>query len=255
MDINAFLDGFALVVEPKNLLYCLIGVLIGMVIGAARAQACRHHRDPAADHLHHQSAVGDHHARGHLLRRPVRRHHHVGAAAATRRGIVGRDGVRRIRARQKGKAGTALGIAAIGSFVGATISIIGLSLLAPVIAKVALDFGPPEYAALALFGVLLVATIGSGNMLKSLIAAAIGLLLATVGRDNFSGASRFTFESLQLADGIDFVVVAMGLFGVGRSSTTSNSDTASRMCLPRWAMRGRHAKTCASLRGRSGGDR
>jgi putative tricarboxylic transport membrane protein len=63
--------------------------------------------------------------------------------------------------------------------------------------------------------VLLVATIGSGNKLKATIAGAVGLLLATVGRDNFSGASRFTFDSLQLADGIDFVVVAMGLFGVG----------------------------------------
>ena len=98
---------------------------------------------------------------------------------------------------------------------GATISIIGLSLLAPVVAGFALNFGPPEYAALALFGVFLVAAIGSGNILKSLIAAGVGLLLATVGRDSFSGASRFTFDSLQLADGIDFVVVAMGLFGVG----------------------------------------
>ena len=79
----------------------------------------------------------------------------------------------------------------------------------------ALDFGPPEYAALALLGVLLVATIGSGNKLKAMIAGLLGLLLATVGRDTFSGASRFTFDSLQLADGIDFVVVAMGLFGVG----------------------------------------
>src|SRR4029450_2544722 len=114
-----------------------------------------------------------------------------------------------------GRAGAALGAPPIGSFVGATISIVGLTLLAPVVADVALDFGPPEYAALALLGVLLIATIGNGNMLKSLIAAAIGLLLATVGRDSFSGASRFTFESLQLADGIDFVVVAMGLFGVG----------------------------------------
>ncbi|MDZ7883945.1 MAG: tripartite tricarboxylate transporter permease [Mycobacterium sp.] len=82
-------------------------------------------------------------------------------------------------------------------------------------AEIALDFGPPECAALALLGVLLVATIGSGNKLKALIAGAVGLLLATVGRDSFSGASRFTFDSLQLADGIDFVVVAMGLFGVG----------------------------------------
>ena len=85
MDFNAFLDGFALVVEPKNLLYCLVGVLIGMVIGVLPGLG------PAAtiaillpDHLHHRPGVGDHHARRHLLRRPVRRHHHLGAAAPAR---------------------------------------------------------------------------------------------------------------------------------------------------------------------------
>lgn len=216
MDINAFLDGFALVVEPKNLLYCLIGVLIGMVIGVLPGLG------PAATiaillpityTINPLSAIimlaGIYYGAQYggtitsvLLRLP-------GEASSV---VTVFDG---FALAKQGRAGTALGIAAIGSFVGATISIIGLSLLAPVIADVALDFGPPEYAALALFGVLLVATIGSGNMVKSLIAAAIGLLLATVGRDNFSGASRFTFESLQLADGIDFVVVAMGLFGVG----------------------------------------
>jgi putative tricarboxylic transport membrane protein len=216
MDLNAFLDGFALVVEPKNLLYCLIGVLIGMVIGVLPGLG------PAATiaillpitySINPVSAIimlaGIYYGAQYggtitsvLLRLP-------GEASSV---VTVFDG---FALAKQGKAGTALGIAAIGSFVGATISIIGLTLLAPVVADIALDFGPPEYAALALLGVLLVATIGNGNMLKSLIAAAIGLLLATVGRDNFSGASRFTFESLQLADGIDFVVVAMGLFGVG----------------------------------------
>jgi putative tricarboxylic transport membrane protein len=216
MDLNAFLDGFALVVEPKNLLYCLIGVLIGMVIGVLPGLG------PAATiaillpitySINPVSAIimlaGIYYGAQYggtitsvLLRLP-------GEASSV---VTVFDG---FALAKQGRAGTALGIAAIGSFVGATISIIGLTLLAPVVADIALDFGPPEYAALALLGVLLVATIGNGNMLKSLIAAAIGLLLATVGRDNFSGASRFTFESLQLADGIDFVVVAMGLFGVG----------------------------------------
>jgi putative tricarboxylic transport membrane protein len=216
MDLNAFLDGFALVVEPKNMLYCLIGVLIGMVIGVLPGLG------PAATiaillpitySINPVSAIimlaGIYYGAQYggtitsvLLRLP-------GEASSV---VTVFDG---FALAKQGKAGTALGIAAIGSFVGATISIIGLTLLAPVVADVALDFGPPEYAALALLGVLLVATIGNGNMVKSLIAAAIGLLLATVGRDSFSGASRFTFDSLQLADGIDFVVVAMGLFGVG----------------------------------------
>src|SRR3954447_13571664 len=216
MDLNAFLDGFALVVEPKNLFYCLIGVLIGMVIGVlpglgpaatiAILLPITYTIDPVSAII---MLAGIYYGAQYggtitsvLLRLP-------GEASSV---VTGFDG---FALAKQGKAGTALGIAAIGSFVGATISIIGLTLLAPVVADIALDFGPPEYAALALLGVLLVATIGSGNKLKALIAGAVGLLLATVGRDSFSGASRFTFENLSLADGIDFVVVAMGLFGVG----------------------------------------
>jgi putative tricarboxylic transport membrane protein len=216
MDINGFLNGFAVVVEPHNLLYCLIGVLIGMVIGVlpglgpaatiAILLPITYTIDPVSAII---MLAGIYYGAQYggtitsvLLRLP-------GEASSV---VTVFDG---FALAKQGKAGTALGIAAIGSFVGATISIIGLTLLAPVVASIALDFGPPEYAALALLGVLLVATIGSGNKLKALIAGAVGLLLATVGRDSFTGASRFTFDSLQLADGIDFVVVAMGLFGVG----------------------------------------
>jgi putative tricarboxylic transport membrane protein len=216
VDINAFLEGFAVVVEPKNMLYCLVGVLIGMVIGVlpglgpaatiAILLPITYGIDPVSAII---MLAGIYYGAQYggtitsvLLRLP-------GEASSV---VTVFDG---FALAKQGRAGTALGIAAIGSFVGATISIIGLTLLAPVVAGIALDFGPPEYAALALLGVLLVATIGSGNKQKALIAGAVGLLLATVGRDNFSGASRFTFESLQLADGIDFVVVAMGLFGVG----------------------------------------
>ena len=216
MDFSAFLAGFALVAEPQNLLYCLMGVLIGMIIGVlpglgpaatiAILLPITYTIDPVAAII---MLAGIYYGAQYggtitsvLLRLP-------GEASSV---VTVFDG---FALAKQGKAGTALGIAAIGSFVGATISIIGLTLLAPVVAEIALDFGPPEYAALALLGVLLVATIGSGNRLKALIAGAVGLLLATVGRDSYSGASRFTFDSLQLADGIDFVVVAMGLFGVG----------------------------------------
>jgi putative tricarboxylic transport membrane protein len=216
MDLNAFLDGFQLVTQPGNLAFCLIGVMVGMLIGVLPGLG------PAATiaillpityNVEPVSAIimlaGIYYGAQYggtitsvLLRLP-------GEASTV---VTVFDG---FALAKQGKAGTALGIAAIGSFVGATVSIVGLTLLAPAVASFALDFGPPEYAALALLGVLLVATIGSGNRLKALIAAAVGLLLATVGRDSFSGAGRFTFDSLQLADGIDFVVVAMGLFGVG----------------------------------------
>ncbi|MGH6770611.1 MAG: tripartite tricarboxylate transporter permease, partial [Xanthobacteraceae bacterium] len=116
---------------------------------------------------------------------------------------------------RQGRAGPALAIAAIGSFIGGTISILGLSFVAPVVAGFALDFGPPEYAALALLGILLVSTLGTGSTVKCLVAACVGLLFATVGQDNFVSGERFTFGSLALVDGIDFVPLAMGLFGLG----------------------------------------
>jgi putative tricarboxylic transport membrane protein len=216
MDVNAFLDGFALVTEPRNLLYCLIGVLIGMLIGVlpglgpaatiAILLPITYTIDPVSAII---MLAGIYYGAQYggtitsvLLRLP-------GEASSV---VTVFDG---FALAKQGKAGTALGIAAIGSFVGATVAIVGLTLLAPLVAGWALDFGPPEYAALALLGVLLVATIGSGNQVKAMIAASLGLLLATVGRDSFSGADRFTFGILQLNEGIDFVIVAMGLFGVG----------------------------------------
>src|SRR5688572_3781982 len=214
--MDAFLDGFAVVSQPENLLYCLIGVLIGMLIGVLPGlgpAATMAILLPIVYTVDPVSAVimlaGIYYGAQYggtitsvLLQLP-------GEASSV---VTVFDG---FALAKQGKAGTALGIAAIGSFVGATISIVGLTLLAPLVASWALDFGPPEYAALALLGVLLVATIGSGHTVKALIAAAIGLLFATVGRDSFTNASRFTFDSLELADGLDFVVVAMGLFGVG----------------------------------------
>jgi putative tricarboxylic transport membrane protein len=216
MDVNAFLDGFAVAVQPANLFYVLLGVLIGMLIGVLPGlgpAATIAILLPVAYNVPDVSAIimlaGIYYGAQYggtitsvLLRLP-------GEASSV---VTVFDG---FALAKQGKAGTALGIAAIGSFVGATVAIVGMTFLAPVVAGFALDFGPPEYAALALLGVLLVATVGNGNMIKALVAAALGLLLATVGRDGFTGASRFTFDSLQLSDGIDFVVVAMGLFGVG----------------------------------------
>src|SRR3954447_6574316 len=216
VDLSPVLDGFTVVLEPTNLLYCLIGVVIGMLVGVLPGLG------PAATiaillpitiGIEPVTAIimlaGIFYGAQYggtitsvLLRLP-------GEASSV---VTVFDG--HALARQ-GRAGTALGIAAIGSFVGGTVSIIALSFLAPVVASFALDFGPPEYTALALLGILLVSTVSSGHRLKALIAACVGLLLATVGRDSFTGAARFTFENLSLADGIDFVPIAMGLFGLG----------------------------------------
>jgi putative tricarboxylic transport membrane protein len=216
VDFAPILDGFSVVLEPTNLLYCLLGVVIGMLVGVLPGLG------PAATiaillpitigiepvtsiimlaGIFYGAQYGGT-ITSVLLKLP-------GEASSV---VTVFDG--HALARQ-GKAGTALGIAAIGSFVGGTVSIIALTFLAPLVAGFALDFGPPEYTALALLGILLVSTVSSGNKLKALIAAVIGLLLATVGRDAFTGGERFTFGDLNLADGLDFVPIAMGLFGLG----------------------------------------
>ncbi|MEU1683730.1 tripartite tricarboxylate transporter permease [Micromonospora sp. NPDC005707] len=216
MDFAPVLDGFGVVLEPTNLLYCLIGVVIGMLVGVLPGlgpAATIAILLPVTFGIEPVTAIimlaGIFYGAQYggtitsvLLRLP-------GEASSV---VTVFDG--HALARQ-GRAGTALGVAAVGSFIGGTVSIIALTLVAPVVAGFALDFGPPEYTALALLGILLVATVSSGGRLKAVIAACVGLLLATVGRDSFTGAERFTFESLSLADGLDFVPIAMGLFGLG----------------------------------------
>ncbi|MEV6033258.1 tripartite tricarboxylate transporter permease [Nonomuraea sp. NPDC052116] len=215
MDISPILNGFGVVMEPTNLLYCLIGVIIGMLIGVLPGLgpgATIAILLPITYGIGPVSAIimlaGIFYGAQYggtitsvLLRLP-------GEASSV---VTVFDGFALAR---QGKAGTALGIAAIGSFVGGTVSIIGLTILAPVVAGFALDFGPPEYAALGVLGVLLISSVGNGNKLKAIIAACVGLLIATVGRDTFTGAERFTFDSLNLAEGIDFIPIAMGLFGL-----------------------------------------
>jgi putative tricarboxylic transport membrane protein len=116
---------------------------------------------------------------------------------------------------RQGRAGAALGIAAIGSFIGGTVAIIGMSFLAPPLANFAVRFGPPEYAALAVLGILLVSYLGTKSLTKSLIAAALGLLLATIGQDPVTGTPRFTFGSVSLLANLEFLAIAVGLFGIG----------------------------------------
>jgi putative tricarboxylic transport membrane protein len=116
---------------------------------------------------------------------------------------------------QKGRAGAALGIAAIGSFVAGTVGIVGMTLFAPKIAGFALSFGPPEMFSLALVGLLMAVTLSGASIVKGLIMMALGLLLASVGLDPISGKTRFSFGVIELQSGFDFVTLAMGVFGLG----------------------------------------
>ncbi len=123
---------------------------------------------------------------------------------------------------QRGRAGPALAIAAIGSFIAGTLGVIGLMLLAPTLANFALRFGPPEYAALLLLGLLMLAYMTGGSMPKTLAMAGLGLLLGMIGIDAMSGYTRFSFDVVELADGIGIVPVAVGLFGISEILLTAS---------------------------------
>jgi len=115
---------------------------------------------------------------------------------------------------RQGRAGPALAIAAIGSFVAGTVSVVALMLLAPPLARFALAFGPPEYLALLLMGFMVLSYISSGPMPKTLTMATLGLLLGMIGIDPMSGYNRFAGGVHELSDGLGVLPLAVGLFGV-----------------------------------------
>jgi len=126
---------------------------------------------------------------------------------------------------QRGRAGPALAIAAIGSFVAGTLSVVALMFMAPTLASFALRFGPPEYTGLLLMGLFVLAYMSGGSMLKTLAMAAVGLLLGMIGIDAMSGYTRFSYGVIELADGIGIVPVAVGLFGLSEIMLTAGQPT------------------------------
>jgi putative tricarboxylic transport membrane protein len=125
---------------------------------------------------------------------------------------------------RRGRAGPALGIAAFASFVAGTVSVIALTLLGPPLSKIALKFGPPEFFSLMIVGIMVLTFLSSGSMIKALMAAAVGLLLAGVGMDPISGKYRFTFNLQILLDGVGLVPVVMGLFGIAEVLTNLETE-------------------------------
>jgi putative tricarboxylic transport membrane protein len=115
---------------------------------------------------------------------------------------------------KQGRAGTALGVAGLGSFIGGTLSIIGLIVMGPPIARLALQFGPAEFFALMVLGMTMVIGLMGKSLIRGLIAATIGINLALFGMDPISGVIRFSFGQSELMNGLDFVPIAMGLFGI-----------------------------------------
>src|SRR5690625_1395825 len=115
---------------------------------------------------------------------------------------------------QKGEARLALTLTTIASFFGGLVGVIILATAAPLVAKIAINFGQRDYLLLALLGLLLVGSLSKGATAKGIFAAGAGIIVGLVGMDSIGGGSRFTFGSLQLMNGVNFVVAILGLFGM-----------------------------------------
>ncbi|WP_243355959.1 tripartite tricarboxylate transporter permease [Bacillus litorisediminis] len=213
--IEYLFSGFAAAMTGWNLLYCLIGVTVGMLVGILPGlgpSAGTAILIPLTIGMEPISAIvmlaGIYYGAMYggtitsvLINTP-------GEAASV---VTAFDGYPMAK---QGRAGAALGTAAIGSFIGGIVAIIGLVLVGPALAKFALNFGPPEYFALMLFGATMVIGLMGKSLLRGAIAAIIGLTLATVGMDPVTGMVRFSFGQINLMEGFDFVTIAMGLFGL-----------------------------------------
>jgi len=213
--LAGLLNGFAVALEPANLFWCFVGVLLGTVVGIlpglgppatiAMLLPLTFNMNPAGAiimlaGIYYGAKYGGS-TTSILMNVP-------GESASV---VTCLDGYQMAR---KGRAGPALGIAAIASFVAGTVGVLGLMLVAPPIAKFALSFSSPEYFALMSLGLALVVLLAGRSIVKALLAALVGLWIASVGTDLFSGTSRFTFGQMELLSGIDFVVVAIGVFAL-----------------------------------------
>jgi TctA family transporter len=116
---------------------------------------------------------------------------------------------------RQGNAGKALATAALGSFFAGTVATVLLALFAPPLAELALKFGPAEYFSLMVLGLVASVVLASGSLLNAIGMVILGLLMGLIGTDVNSGAARYTFDLPELADGVNFVIVAMGMFGIG----------------------------------------
>lgn len=143
---------------------------------------------------------------------------------------------------QKGKAGAALAIAAIGSFVAGTMATVVVVVFAPPLSRLALSFGPPEYFSLIVLGLILSVTLASGSVIKALAMIILGLLFGLVGADIYTGIPRFTFGQVALMDGINFVAFATGIYGISEILSNLEDDpsrkskvTKPKGLLPSWS--------------------
>ena len=207
--------GLSTAITPINLLYCFIGVFLGTLIGVlpglgptatiAMLLPITFVLPPASAlimlaGIYYGSQYGGS-TTSILVNLP-------GEAASV---VTTLDGYQMAR---RGRAGVALATAAIGSFFAGTVATLLLALFAPPLSEMALQFGPADYFSLMVLGLVASVVLAQGSLLHAIGMVVLGLLLGLIGTDVTSGVQRYTFDIPQLADGIGFVVVAMGMFGL-----------------------------------------
>ncbi|MBM3650301.1 MAG: tripartite tricarboxylate transporter permease [Alphaproteobacteria bacterium] len=234
----SLLNGFAVALRPDNLLFALLGSVIGTAVGVlpgigpiagiAILLPLTFKLDPTGAIIM-LSAIYYGANYGGTITSVLTNVPGEGASAVT---CI--DGYQMAR---RGRAGAALAIAAIGSFIGGTVATIVLVIAAPPLAAVALRFGPPEFFGLMLLGLILLVAFSGEKVLLGLLSALLGMALAIPGTDFVEGTPRMTFGILDLMDGVGFVPVIMGLYGIGevlanlerKPTVIENPDISSKM--------------------------
>lgn len=228
MDIFQYvLHGFAVSLAPSKLLACFFGVLVGTAVGVLPGigpSGAIALLIPLTFYMDPLSAII-------MLAGIYYGTMYGGSTTSILVNIPGEagsvmtclDGYQMAR---QGRAGPALGISAFGSFIAGTAGVVGLMLVAPPLAEFALRFGPVEIFALMVFALALVGYLASGSIIKTLMMAVLGLLLATVGQEAITAIPRFTFGNVNLQSGIDLVPLIMGLFGISEILLVLEEDSS-----------------------------
>ncbi|MBI4525599.1 MAG: tripartite tricarboxylate transporter permease [Deltaproteobacteria bacterium] len=213
--LENLLAGFAIALSPVNLFWCFVGVFLGTIVGILPGlgpPATIAMLLPLTYKMDHSTAII-------MLAGIYYGAKYGGSTTSILLNVPGEsasvatclDGYAMAR---QGRAGAALGIAAIASFIAGTVGVLALMLMAPPVARFAVRFGPPEYFSLMALGLTMVVFLAGKSMIKGLLALLVGIWLAGIGTDLFTAESRFTFGHLELLDGIDFIVVSIGVFAV-----------------------------------------
>ena len=227
---DSIILGFSVCLQPLNLFYCFIGVFIGTLIGVLPGVgpvATISMLLPATFKMSPVGAII-------MLAGIYYGAMYGGSTTSILVNIPGEtasvvtclDGYQMAR---QGRAGPALGIAAFGSFIAGTFSVVALTFVAPPLATIAIRFGPPEYFSLLVLGLTLLIYLAHGSMIKALMMACVGLLMSFIGLDNISGYERFTYGIATLEDGLGLVPVAVGVFGLGEVLSNIEESVGKRM--------------------------